>query len=461
MIRILSLRHLSSVQRPRRRVTTALTTAAAMAALLLPWAAWSAVADDSDGERWQIHGQATYVWQHKAAMAAPYTGPNSLVGPRELSYSFTATAALGWRPWAGGELYFNPEAAQGAPLSQLTGLGGFSNGEMARSSGPRLKIYRARLYGRQTWALGDETEAVESDFNQLAGHAARRRIVLTLGNLAVGDLFDHNAYSHDPRSQFLNWSLMAMGAYDFAADARGYSAGAALEWFHDDWTLRGGRFALPKQPNQQELDKQLGRHFGDQLELEHRHTLAGQPGALRALLFHDRTALARFDDALALAARTGTTPDINAVRGPVQDKRGWGLGLEQAIGPRVGLFARWSQADGRTETDAFTEIDRSLSAGLQIDGAAWQRGGDRWGIAWARNGLSAARRNYLAAGGISFFLGDGALRYRPEQVFETYYALQFGKALAISVDGQRILNPGYNADRGPVTLLATRLHAEF
>jgi len=434
---------------------------ATVGALLLPWAAGAAVAEDSGREDWQIHGQATYIWQRKAAMAAPYSGPNSLIGPRELSNSFTATVALGWRPWVGGELYLNPEVAQGVPLSRLTGLGGFSNGEMARSSGPRLKAYRARLYGRQTWALGDETEAVESDLNQLAGRVARRRIVLTLGNLSVADLFDRNAYSHDPRSQFLNWSLMAMGAYDYAADARGYTVGAALEWFHDDWSLRGGRFALPRQPNQQSLDPQLGRHFGDQLEIEHAHTLAGQPGRLRALLFHDRTALARFDDALALATRTGTTPDINAVRGPVQDKRGWGLGLEQAIDPQFGLFARWSQADGHTETDAFTEIDRALAAGLQVDGAAWQRGGDRWGIAWAHNGLSASRRNYLAAGGISFFLGDGALRYRPEQVLETYYTLRLGKALVVSLNGQRILNPGYNADRGPVTLLATRLHAEF
>ncbi len=426
-------------------------------------------ADEPAVENWNVHGQATYIWQTKPAMAAPYTGPNSLIGPREHSYSFTATAALGWRPWAGAEVYANIEAAQGLPLSNLTGLGGFTNGEMARSSGPTLKFYRARLFGRQTWALGDDknagggaaSEAVESDFNQLAGPVARRRLVLTVGNLSVADLFDDNAYSHDPRTQFLNWSLMSLGAYDFAADARGYSTGAALEWFHDDWALRYGRFALPRVPNQQSLDPQLLRHYGDQLELEHHHRIAGQPGALRALLFHDRTRLARFDDALALGRQTGTAPDILAARTRVQDKWGVGIGLEQALTPHIGLFARFSQADGQTETDAFTEIDRSLSGGVLLNGAPWQRAGDSLGLGLAVNRLSAARRDYLAAGGISFFIGDGRLRYGAEQVLELFYSLRLAPGINLSLNGQRINHPGYNADRGPANFVATRLHVEF
>ncbi len=440
-------------------------TAAQTAAPAAPPAAAPATADVE--QTWGINGQATYIWQKKSAFAAAYTGPNSLIPTRELSYSFTATLALGFRPWAGAEIYLNPEAAQGVPLSNLTGLGGFSNGEMARSSGPTLTFYRARLFGRQTWALaGDDgqpaqTEAVEADFNQLAGRVAKRRVVLTVGNISVADLFDDNTYSHDPRSQFLNWSLMSMGAYDFAADARGYTTGAALEWFYDDWALRAGRFALPREPNQQALDPKLLQHFGDQLELEHSHTLAGQPGKLRALVFHDRTRLARFDDAVVQARQAGGKPDINAVRTGVQDKWGWGLGLEQALSPHVGLFARWSTADGQTETDAFTEIDRSISGGLLIDGGAWQRAGDSLGLGFAHNGLSRARRDYLAAGGISFFIGDGGLRYRPEQVLEAFYNLQLVKGVTVSLNAQRILNPAYNADRGPVNFIATRLHLEF
>ena len=439
-----------------------------LAALMLLSAAPAAWADEPNAEEaWQFKGQATYIRQRQSSLRAAYSGPNSLGTASAYSYSFTATLGLGWRPWAGAEMYGNIEGAQGLPLSDLTGLGGFSNGEMARSSGPTLALYRARLFGRQTWALaGDngqpaETDAVESDFNQLAGRVAKRRIVLTVGNLAVSDLFDDNAYSHDARTQFINWSLISQGAYDFAADARGYTSGVALEWFHDDWALRAGRFALPLEPNQQALDVQLFKRFGDQLELEHGHLLAGLPGRLRLTLFRDRARMARFDDALALARQTGGAPDINQVRNQVQDKWGYGLGLEQAVARNVGVFARWSRADGATETDAFTEIDRSLSAGVLIDGAAWGRVGDSLGLGGANNELSRARRNYLAAGGISFFIGDGALRYRPERVVEVFYNLQVVKGVTLSLNGQRIVNPAYNADRGPVNFLATRLHLEF
>ena len=435
--------------------------AAGHAAADLPAGATSSAAGMPAAEPWQLHSQATYIWQRKGALSAPYSGSNSLVGARELSYSFTATLAAGWRPWAGGELYADIEGAQGVPLSGLTGLGGFSNGEMARSAGAQLKLYRARLYGRQTWGLGGAQEAVDSDFNQLAGQVDRRRVVLTLGNLAVGDLFDRNAYSHDPRTQFMNWALVSHGAYDFAADARGYTSGVALEWYHDDWALRAGRFALPRVPNQQALDERLLRHYGDQIELEHQHQLGGQRGTLRALLFVDRTGLARFDDALAQLRRSGQLPTLDQARSQDQYKRGLALSLEQALSPDVGLFARWSAADGATETDAFTEIDRSMSAGLLVDGARWQRAGDSLGLAAAVNRLSAGRRDYLAAGGSTFFLGDGALRYRPEQLLELFYNLRLNRWLTLAIDAQRIYNPGYNADRGPVTLIATRLHAAF
>src|SRR6266699_881547 len=184
--------------------------------------------------------QATYVWQRKSPFDAAYSGVNSLSPSREKSYSFTATAALGTRTWSGGELYFNPEVAQGVPLSRLTGLGGFTNGEIARITGPDPTIYRARLFARQTWGFGGGKENIESDANQLAGSIDRRRLALTVGNLSVLDLFDDNAYSHDPRTQFLNWSLMTHGAYDYAADARGYSWGLALEYFYDPWAFRAG-----------------------------------------------------------------------------------------------------------------------------------------------------------------------------------------------------------------------------
>jgi hypothetical protein len=384
-----------------------------------------------------------------------------LSADKEKSYSFTATAFLGARLWQGGEIYFNPELSQGVPLSNLTGLGGFTNGEIARTAGPELKLYRARLFLRQSWNTGGERETVASDQNQLAGSMTKRRWVLTVGNFSVTDIFDNNAYNHDPRTQFLNWSLMDYGAYDFAADARGYTWGAALEWYYDEWALRAGRFIQPKESNGLALDPDIFAHYGDQLELEHGHDLAGHPGKLRALVFHNRAVMARFEDALNLAAATNTTPDLNAVRHNAQSKVGYGLNLEQELTSDVGLFARASWADGQTEAYAFTEIDNALSGGVLIQGGAWHRGEDSIGIAFARNGLSKAHRDYLAAGGLGFFLGDGRLNYRPEEIFETFYSLTVIKGSAISLNWQHITNPAYNGDRGAVNVFSVRGHTEF
>ena len=405
--------------------------------------------------------QTTYVWQGKSPFGAPYSGPHSLSPDREKSYSFTATAALGTRAWTGGEFYFNPEVAQGVPLSGLTGLGGFTNGEIARTSGPNPTFYRARLFARQTWGFGGGSESVQSDANQLAGSVDRRRLVLTAGNLAVLDIFDDNRFSHDPRTQFLNWSLMTHGAYDYAADARGYSWGFALEYFHDASTLRAGRFIQPKEPNQLALDPRVFKHYGDQVEIERAYALANRPGKLRILVFRNVARMAGYQDALDLAAQAGGAPDINAVRTVERVKHGLGLNFEQEISPTVGLFGRASWADGQTETYAFTEIDRSLSGGVSVKGGAFGRARDSLGIAYVRNGLSTAHRDYLGAGGLGFFLGDGALNYRPENILEAYYSLNVAKNTLFSADFQRISNPGYNADRGPATVVSARLHYGF
>jgi len=404
--------------------------------------------------------QATYVWQDKQPLSAAYSGPHSLSTDHETSYSFTATAALGARPWRGGKLYFDPEVAQGRPLSQLTGLGGFTNGEISRVSGTTLTLYGARLFVRQTWGLGGERQSRESDANQLAGSVDRRRVVLTAGKLSVLDLFDDNAYSHDPREQFLNWSLMTHGAWDYAADARGYSWGLALEYFHDDWALRGGRFMMPKESNGLALNPRIFESFGDQIEIEHAHRLGGRPGKIRLLYYRNKADMGGYRDALADAEAGGAVPDITATRKP-RVKYGFGVNLEQSLTDTVGLFARASWNNGEAETFAFTEIDRSVSAGVSIGGARWRRPSDTLGVALVRNGLSSAHRDYLAAGGLGFFLGDGALRYRPEDIIESYYSLGAARYAWFSADFQRIFNPGYNADRGPATVVAARLHCEF
>ena len=410
---------------------------------------------------WDVRFQSTYVTQSKRAFRAAYSGENSLSPNREASYSFTATAALGVRLWPGAEIYLNPEVAQGVPLSGLTGLGGFPNGELARTSGAALKLYRARSFLRQTWDLGGDEQKVEADINQLAGTTRKQRLVFTVGTLSVQDLFDDNTYAHDPRVEFLNWALLTHGAYDFAADARGYTSGFALEYFRDDWAFRFGRFAQPKQPNGQPLDYRLFKNYGDQIEIEHAHTMAGLPGKLRLLAFRNVATMARFSDALTLADRTGTTPSIDNVRTGQRAKVGVGINAEQSITPEMGVFVRAMWADGKTETYAFTEIDRSISVGAMMTGAKWGRNKDATGLALASNELSKPHRAYLARGGLGFFIGDGALNYRPETITEAFYRWNVMKAAWLSADFQYIRNPAYNADRGPVRVASVRLHTEF
>jgi hypothetical protein len=419
-------------------------------------------AQPADGdERWNAHVQTTYVRQLKPAFSSPYEGANSLRGVSEASYSATATASFGWRPWRGTELYFDPEAAQGVPFSGLLGLAGFPNGELAKTSGSHPTFYRARLFVRQTFALGGDTDAVASAAHQLAGRVARRRIVVTAGNLSVLDLFDANAYAHDPRTQFLNWALMTHAAYDYPADSRGYSTGAAVEYFDDGWSLRAARFQVPREPNQLRLDTRLGRHYGDQVELARDYRWGMQSGTARLLAFRLRAVMARYDDALALAGQNGDVPTLGPARTTEQSKAGVGVAFEHRLTPDVGLFARWMRADGKTETYAFTEVDRSVSAGVSVGGAAWRRSGDRLGLAMAESALSKAHRAFLSQGGTTFFLGDGRLRYRPEQIIEAYYSAALFEGAALTADWQHLRHPGYNADRGPVNVYGFRFHLEL
>ena len=417
-----------------------------------------ALADEP--EAFSAHFQSTYIWQRKPSFASPYEGPNSLVGAREKSYSLTGTAAFGLRLGSATEAYFDPEVALGVPLSGLLGLGGFTNGELAKTSGANPTFYRARLFVRHTISLGGEPTKVEGASNQLAGSYDARRLVLTAGNLAVLDIFDANSFAHDPRTQFMNWALMTHGAYDYAADSRGYTNGVAAEYIDDGWALRVGRFAQPREPNQLKLDNRLGRHYGDQLELSRSYGAGTPSGVVRFLAFRTRAVMASYSDALAVAVNAGGAPDINAVRTTERSKTGFGVNVEHKLGDDVGLFARAMRADGKTETYAFAEIDRSVSAGVSLRGNAWHRAGDTVGIAGAVNFLSSAHRAYLERGGRTFFLGDGALRYGAERIVEGYYSLSLYKSLRLTADLQRISNPGYNAARGPASFYALRLHWE-
>jgi len=436
------------------------TGAHAQQGLQLPRPAQGESAQSSEAETRNAHFQATYVLQDHAPFRAAYSGRNSLSAVHERSYTFTATGYFGLRAWSGGEFYFNPEAIESIALSNLTGLGGFSNGENQKGSGRTLKTYAARAFLRQTWDLGGERERVESSANQLAEAVGARRLVLTAGKFSLLDIFDANPYSHDPRVQFLNWSLMTHGAYDFAADARGYTWGAALEYYHDDWAFRAARALQPYQSNGLQLDYRVSGHHGDQLELEHAHALAGQPGKVRLLAFRNYARMGGFRDALDLAGASGGTPDVGSVRRD-QVKYGYGFNLQQQLNPDLGAMLRTSWNDGAQETYAFTEIERSITGGFNAKGSKWGRPEDTLFLGVARNGLSNVHRDYLAAGGLGMFVGDGRISYRPERITEALYVAKVVKGTWIGVDYQRVSNPAYNADRGPVNIAGLRLHFEI
>jgi high affinity Mn2+ porin len=411
-------------------------------------------------QSWDAKFQSTYVWQSKQPFSAAYSGPNSLSTNYEKSYSFTATGYFGARLWESAEVYLNPELVQGVPMSNLVGLGGLTNGELQKTAGAKPKLYNARLFLRQSVRLDSEREEVSSDFNQLAGSRYKNRVVVTIGNLAVSDIFDANSYAHDPRTQFLNWGLLTHGAYDFAADSRGYSWGGAVEYYDHDWAFRVGRFLQPRQSNGLPLDWRFFVHYGDQLEIEHGYQWGNLPGKIRLLAFRNVIVAGAYRDALSAAAQTGSMPDVGTVR-KQQSKYGVGINWEQALSPDVGIFARIAANNGATETYAFAEIDRSLSSGITARGQEWGRPDDVFGAAIAQNGLSAVHRDYVAAGGLGFFVGDGRIRYRAEQIIETYYNINLRKGSALGFGFQRIFNPAYNADRGPVSVSSARLHIEF
>jgi hypothetical protein len=342
-------------------------------------------------------------------------------------------------------------------------MGGFYNGEITRAAGTRPKLYRQRFFLRQTWNMGGEEQKIESDLNWMAGTVDKNRVVLTLGNFSTLDVFDKNAYSNDPRRQFMNWGHMNNVAFDYAADARGFGVGVAGELYHQDWVFRLARMTGPQKPNELKIDFALAKHYGDQIEVEHAHTWWDQPGKVRVLAWRNRAVVASFNDATAyLKAHPGTNPQsIFDVRNGEKIKYGLGVNLEQAIHPSVGFFLRAMKADGRTETYAFTEVDDSISTGVRLAGSLWGRADDVVGVAWLRNGLSKDRREFLEAGGVSYFIGDGQIRYRPEQVLEAFYSLKVAKGAWLTADYQHIQNPAYNASRGPVNVYALRAHAEF
>lgn len=416
--------------------------------------------DIKASESWNAHGQFTLVAQSHTKFKSPYSGENSLYSGSSTKETADLTVFLGARLWPGGEFYLNPEIDQGFGLSNTVGVAGFPSGEAYKvgRSQPYFRLNRA--FVRQVVDLGGAEEHVNSGANALSGIRTADKIIITVGKFSAVDVFDNNAYAHDARADFLNWSVIDAGAFDYASDAWGYTYGAAMEWTRSWWTFRAGAFALSKVPNSEVLDQSF-RQYSLVGELEERHELFGHAGKVMLLAFVNRGRMARYDDAIRLGQSTGAPPDVAAVR-RFASRPGVALNVEQEVSPSVGLFARASVNNGTKEAFEFTEINRSLSAGTSIKGNLWHRADDTAGVAVAVNALSDAARRYFAAGGIGILIGDGKLpRYGLEQIFETYYSAKLIDAVELAVNFQRVIHPAYNRDRGPVSIFGLRLHTEF
>ncbi len=411
---------------------------------------------------WNLHAQYTTVLQYHPAFASAFEGANSLdpgnYGKETSDLTIFAGAAL----WRGAAVYINPEIDQGFGLDGTLGMAGFPSGE-AYKVGARNPYFRLpRAFVRQVIGLSgdDATAALPDAANQLAAALPADNITITVGKYSVVDIFDTNQYAHDPKSDFLNWSIIDSGAFDYPADAWGYTYGAAVEWTQSWWTLRAAGFALSQVPNSKDIDGQF-QQFGLVTEFEERHELLGRAGKIKTLLFLNRGKMGRYTDALALAQRTGSPPDTSLVR-RYASRPGAALNIEQQLGQDLGGFLRVGANSGAMEAYEFTEINDSLSAGLHWGGTAWNRPQDNAGLAVAVNAISAAARGYFAAGGLGILIGDGRLPdYGRETVVETFYCMRVVDAVSLSADYQYVTNPAYNRDRGPVSIFSARLHAEF
>jgi high affinity Mn2+ porin len=433
-------------------------------------------------ETWNAYGQFTYISSWKSAFPALYTNLNgsnhSLLPTAERSYTGTATLFLGVKPWQGAGVYVVPELIAAEPLTGLLGLGGvIQNFELQKNGSKDPRVYLSRAYIQQTFGFGGNRVQLESNPMQLGGKVDSRRLVITAGNFSILDFFDKNSFSGDLRRQFNNMAFLTYAAYDFAADARGYTIGLVAEYYHDDWAFRFGHTLPPADPNQLPLVFKPFTYYGDQVELEHKHNLYGQPGAVRVLGYRNRENMGLWTDAINAyqlnnnfnatncigfnyGSNNSTAPDLCWARKP-NVKMGIGINFEQQATADIGLFFRGMYSDGKTEVYSYTSTDRSISFGALMKGIRWGRERDLVGLGYAVGWLSAEHVNYLNRGGIDGFIGDGRITYRPEMAIDLFYSYNAWSSLWFTADYQHIENPAYNADRGPVDVYAVKGHFEF
>jgi high affinity Mn2+ porin len=415
---------------------------------------------NTDEQTYAIYLQSTLVEQFHPAFRSEFRGAQSLDPGARGDETFDATFYGGLRTWRGGELWLNAEVDQGFGLSDTLGLAAYSNAEGAKvgEADPYPRI--PRLFFRQTIDLGGASEPVAKTINSLAQPATHDRVVVTIGKFNVTDVFDNNAYAHDSKHDFLNWAIVDAGAFDYAADAWGYSYGASAELYAGRYALRAGVFSLSRVPNAEALDRS-GSEFQMIAEAEEDHTLFGRGGKLRLLGYVTRGRMADFNDAIAYGEATGQAAQLAPVRN-YRSRAGIILNLEQSITDDIGFFSRAGTAEGGRESYEYTDVDLSYSAGFSVGGKLWSRADDTIGVGVTIDDISRRFKNFLNAGGLAILAGDGKLPDSgPETAVEVYYDYALNSFAQITADYQFINNPAYDRDRGPVSILGMRIHLQY
>jgi high affinity Mn2+ porin len=410
-----------------------------------------------------ISGQANIIFQWHPSFPAKYSGPNSFHSFGENATSKVYTLYLGYELTHNTEVFMDVESAGGHGLSAALGLAGFVNLDVVRNPELGDVPYLARAMVRQIIPLSDQRVPAERGPFGLATSLPARRLEFRVGKMGLVDFFDTNTYGTDSHLQFLNWTVDNDGAYDYAANTRGYTDAAIIE-YDDHWfTARFGEAMMPKTANGIFLDADLARARSENLELDATGSLfVHRAGTVRLISFLNHANMGNYEEAIRdFQGGETPVPDIISTRKQGRHKYGFSLNFEQELTSQLALFGRLGWGDGRNESFAYTECDRSLELGAFTKAEKWKRKNDRAGAVFVMNGIVAAHQEYLALGGRGFSLGDGGLNYGHEKIFEAFYTAHLWRGFFASFDVQHINNPGYNKDRGPVVVPGLRFHVDF
>jgi high affinity Mn2+ porin len=414
-------------------------------------------------DRLWFSGQVNIISQWHPAFHSPYQGPHSLSPEAQDASSRVLTLFTGLRLTKTTALLCDVQETGGHGIGEALGVAGFTNLDVVRNPALSRAPYIARLMIHQVIPLGHAKETADQSPFSIFRELPERRLEFRFGKFSMADFFDVNTYGGDTNFQFMNWTVDNNGAYDYAADTRGYTFAAMLEYHDRWWVVRFGEALMPKVANGINLDADLGRARAENIEFEfHRKTVRQQTGVLRVLTFVNHANMGDYRQAIDnfLAGQT-PVPDITAHPLQTTVKYGFGLNFEQPLNDWFGVFGRWGWNEGRHESYAYTETDQTDQIGAGLNGKRWKRKWDRAGAVFVTNGISRDHQEYLALGGLGFLLGDGKLNYGRENIFEMYYTLHAWRGIYPSFGLQHINNPGYNRDRGPVLVPTLRLHVEF